>query len=95
MDVGQAQAKNIIYWDHMRLGDIGWSSAKAMNRAIGECLGYRYSLARGWVLALACCIIATGTGAIGYYSTLIIGFPFAKNKLTAEHSSDPNGDSVG
>jgi hypothetical protein len=78
--LGQQRAKNILYWDRIGLASVGWRSARAMNRAMGEYSGLGNNFARGWVMAVACGFVALSVGASGYYFTLSVGTLIRKPK---------------
>lgn len=87
--LGKERANDIVYWDGLGLSHIGWRSARAINRAIGEHSGMGNNFARGWVLASACGFIIVGAGATSYLITLILGAS-ASNRF-AERADSSNG----
>lgn len=87
--LGQDRANDIVYWDRLGLSHVGWRSARAINRAIGEHSGMGNSFARSWVLASACGFIAIGAGATSYLIALVL--VASASKRFAEHDAPSNG----
>lgn len=71
--LGQQRAKDIVYWDRLGLGSVGWRSARTMSRAMGEHSGLGNNFARGWVSALVCAFVVLSVGACCYYFSLSVG----------------------
>ena len=90
--LGQQRAKELVYWDRFGLASVGWHAARAMNRAIGEHSGLGNNSARGWVLALACAVVALSVGACGYYFTLSVGM--LNKKLSQNKPREATDDNV-
>ena len=87
--LGQERAKDVACWDPAGLGNVGWDTARMMNRAIGEYSGLGNNFATGWVMVLACGCVAIGAGSLGYCLTVVTGWTLLK--ILAQQASSSNG----
>jgi len=72
MRLGEERARNIVWHDRLGLADVGWRTARALNRTIGGVTGIGNNAARGWPLALVCAGTCIDAGAFAFYLTLFV-----------------------